>query len=370
MRILMLIHSLRRGGAERVCLELAAGLMRRGDVVEVAAWVDIDEYPESDYQCINRHYLIPHSDYRWVWSIPRSTTRLCSLVNVFRPDLIVIHTPNIAWLTAWARLRLPCVHVLHGYGDITYSGSIKASIYKILARLAHKQLKAKLISVSTSMRPVAAQYFGISEGIVDYITNGVNLSTFASVKKQPSLPPRILMIGTVCPNKGQLLGVEAFRLLLEVHEDATLLIVGDGIDLPRVHDLVKVYNLFDKVKLLGSRSDVSVLLSSSHVLWQLSKSEAMPMVVLEAMATGIPVVGFDVRGTCDAVINGETGHLVPYGDIDAIAQSTISLLSNKQEWYTFSDQSNSRAQTNHGLNTMIKKYQHIFRKIYSREQTA
>lgn len=362
----MLIHSLRRGGAERVCLELAAGLIRRGDVVEVAAWVDVDEYPDPDYQCIKRHYLMRHSDYRWVWSIPRSSTRLCSMVNVFRPDLIVIHTPNVAWLTAWARLRIPCVHVLHGYGDITYSGSIKASIYKLLARRAHKKLDAQLVTVSTSMRPVAAQYFGISESIVDCIVNGINLSAFTPVESQPSLPPRILMIGTLCANKGQLLGIEAFRLLLGVYEDATLLIVGDGIDFPRIHDSVKDHKLLGKVKLLGCRSDVSVLLSSSHVLWHLSKSEAMPMVVLEAMATGIPVVGFDVRGTHDAVINGETGHLVPYGDIDSITQFTISLLSNKQEWDTFSCQANCHVQINYGLNMTIKKYQHVFlRKINS-----
>lgn len=360
MRILMLVHSLRRGGAERICLELAAGLMRQGNIVEIAAWVDIDEYPDIQYKSIKRHYIIPHSQYRWIWSIHRSSKTLRKLVEAFTPDVIQIHTPNVAWLMAWAKPDIPCVHVLHGYGDITYAGSIKALVYKTLARRAHKQLNAKLIAVSTSMRPIAAQYFGISESHVDCIANGVDLIAFSPVKYQPSLPPRILMIGTLCANKGQLLGIEAFRLLLEVHQDATLVIVGDGEDMPRLHELVKVYDLFDKVKLLGCRSDVSALLSTSHILWQLSQSEAMPMVVLEAMATGIPVVGFDVRGTRDVIMDGETGRLVSYGDIEAIAQSTIRLLSNKQEWDTISQQARCHAENNFGLDILIEEYQQVF----------
>ena len=355
----MLIHSLRRGGAERVCLELASRLIQRGDVVEVAAWVDVDEYPEPNYQGIKRHYLMPHSDYRWVRSIPGSARRLCSLVNAFRPDVIEIHTPNVAWLAAWARLDMPCVHVLHGYGDITYAGSIKALVYKILARRAHQQLKPIIITVSSSMRPVAAHYFGIKEDDIRIVVNGVDLSMFSAVACQPVFPPKIIMIGTLCSNKGQVLGIEAFRLLLEAQPDATLVIVGDGTDMPRLRGLVNDYILINKVKLLGCRSDVAALLANAHVLWQLSHSEAMPMVVLEAMSMGIPVVGFDVRGTRDAVQTGETGHLVPYGDVKAIAQTTITLLSNGQARDTISRQARRRAESYFGLDTMVDNHRQV-----------
>jgi len=355
----MLIHSLRRGGAERVVLELAAELLRRGDVVEVAAWVDVDEYLEPKYEYIKRHYLLSNLDYRWVRSIPGSAPRLRSLVNAFRPDVIEFHTPNLLWLAAWARLDIPCVHVLHGYEDITYVGSIKSFVYKMFNRRVHQQLKPIIITVSFSMRPFAARYLGITEDDIRIVFNGVDLSMFSAVACRPVFPPQIIMIGTLCSAKGQVMGIDAFRLLLKARPDATLVVVGDGIDMPRLRELVKDYLLMDKVRLLGRRSDVAALLANAHVLWQLSPSEAMPMVVLEAMSMGIPVVGFDVRGTRDAVLDGETGHLVPYGDIKVIAQTTITLLLNGQAWDTISRQARRRAESYFGLHTMVDNHRMV-----------
>ena len=76
---------------------------------------------------------------------------------------------------------------------------------------------------------------------------------------------------------------------------------------------------------MGLREDVPDLMSAAHVFWQLSESEGLPMVVLEAMAAGLPVVGFDVRGTRDIVVDGETGYLVPFGDIQSVATNDTSL---------------------------------------------
>ena len=121
----------------------------------------------------------------------------------------------------------------------------------------------------------------------------------------------------------------------------------------------------DKVKLLGRRSDVAALLANAHVLWQLSQSEAMPMVVLEAMSMGIPVVGFDVRGTRDAVQSGESGYLLPYGDVKAIAQATTTLLSNGQAWDTISRQARRRAESYFGIDAMVNNHRQVLTAVKS-----
>ena len=65
LRVILCIHSLRRGGAERVVLELASGLAKRGHEVVVVPWVDVDEHVEERYRRIPREYLTPATEYRW-----------------------------------------------------------------------------------------------------------------------------------------------------------------------------------------------------------------------------------------------------------------------------------------------------------------
>ncbi len=361
MRILMLVHSLRRGGAERVLLELAVGLKHLGHDVKVIAWLDVDEYTDTCYQSIPRNHLLPKKEYFWVRSIPISATKLKLQVEEFRPDVIEIHSPNIAWVAAWANLGIPCVHVLHGYGSITHDGSLKALILRIVSCLAAWRLRAKFITVSDTMIAVAARYFMLDScnSKINSVSNGIDLKKFLCKKDGPQDGVKIIMLGTLSPNKGQSLGVMAFKKVFDAIPNTNLLIVGDGVDWHRLQDLIDAHKLNSQVHLLGRRDDVSELLASSHFLWHLSESEAMPMVVLEAMATGLPVIGFDVRGTRDAVMDKKTGYLVPYGDINAIAETTINIIQDTSTTEVMSAASRSRAENYFSLDNMISGHERL-----------
>lgn len=361
MRILMLVHSLRRGGAERVLLELATGLQQRGHVVEVVSWLDVDEYNDACYKSISRHYLLSKADYRWVRSIPKSAAKLRPLVQQFKPDVIEIHTPNVAWVAAWANLGVPCVHVLHGYGDITRYGSFRAFLIRHISRLVAWRLKAVFITVSNSMIPVASRYFGVGSSNIQFILNGINLNKFSFTGGTFKGNVSIIIIGTLSQNKGQALGIMAFKKVLDAIPAAKLHIVGDGKDRGGLQNLIDAHQLNGRVHLLGCRADVPELLATSHLLWQLSESEAMPMVVLEAMATGLPVIGFDVRGTRDAVVDKETGFLVPYGDIGAVAAATVRLMQDSSAAMAMSVASRSRAEKYFSLGGMIEKHERVLR---------
>jgi glycosyltransferase involved in cell wall biosynthesis len=280
-------------------------------------------------------------------------------VASFRPNVIEIHTPNLAWLAAWARLGVPCVHVLHGYGSITAYGSLKNFVMRMISRAAHRSLRAKLVTVSESMKPVAACYFGVERSALEGIPNGVDLEEFRSRIPDPGASPRILMIGTLSRYKGQLMGAEAFRRVLESMPAATLVVVGEGEDAPKLAAFAERHGLEGKMKLLGRRSDVAALLADSHVLWQLSESEAMPMVVLEAMSSGVPVVGFDVRGIRDAVVDGETGNLVPYGDVEAVATATVRMLQDPFRLRSMAAKGRERAENHFSLDSMIDRHREV-----------
>ena len=114
---------------ERVVLELSQGLLERGHEVEVASWLDVDEYNDARYSHIARHFMLASSDYRWFRSIPRTAKVLSKIIDNFKPDLIRIHTPNVALLIGFVNPGIPCIHLLHGYAAITRLGWLNCSLY-------------------------------------------------------------------------------------------------------------------------------------------------------------------------------------------------------------------------------------------------
>jgi glycosyltransferase involved in cell wall biosynthesis len=137
------------------------------------------------------------------------------------------------------------------------------------------------------------------------------------------------------------------------------MIVGEGAHRPALESLVKEMGLEGKAKLMGFRKDAFDLMSAAHVFWHLSESEGLPMVVLEAMATGLPVVGFDVRGTRDVVVDGETGYLVPFGDVEAVAQKTVDILADATSYRSLSYNARHRVEQFFSLERMVDGHERI-----------
>ena len=171
------------------------------------------------------------------------------------------------------------------------------------------------------------------------------------------------MIGTLCKNKGQTLGIGAFALLLRTFPNAILKIIGEGPDLMNLRSLASALKINDNIIFMGMQDDIPHLISESDLIWQLSESEAMPMVILESMAIGKPVVGFFVRGVKDVVIHNETGLLAQFGNVSDIAKFSISLLNNIELYSEFSHASRFRVEQNFSNEKMIEKYELAMNKI-------
>ena len=89
-------------------------------------------------------------------------------------------------------------------------------------------------------------------------------------------------------------------------------------------------HLQDRIHLLGLVRDIPELLASADIFLHTSKSEAHPRVLLEAMAAGLPVVAFSVEGNLETVVDGETGYLLPFGDIRGMAAAVRTLLESPE----------------------------------------
>jgi glycosyltransferase involved in cell wall biosynthesis len=141
----------------------------------------------------------------------------------------------------------------------------------------------------------------------------------------------ISMLGTLSFHKGQHLAIQCMKKLVQDHKNISLNIIGKGSIQSDLSNMLQEHGLSkNHVRILGRRDDAFEIIANSNLFWHLSMSEGMPLAVIEAMALGLPIIGFDVEGVRDVIINNENGYLVDYEDLDALASKTKDLILNEK----------------------------------------
>lgn len=153
--------------------------------------------------------------------------------------------------------------------------------------------------------------------------------------------------------------IEAFyRIRKEV--DSKLLLVGDGPDMPKVEALVQKLQLEKDVFCLGNQVSIIELLSISDIFLLTSEMESFGLAVLEAMSCEVPVVCYNVGGLPEIVEEGKSGHLVPFGDIEGMAEKSIALLQNKNKHLEFSNNARLRVLQKFDSQIILGKYLNLY----------
>lgn len=149
---------------------------------------------------------------------------------------------------------------------------------------------------------------------------------------------------------------------------AKLLFVGEGPDLPKVHQALQDLNLLDRVYFLGKRESVAELISMADVLLLPSEKESFGLVALEAMACGVPTIGSRAGGIPELISDGETGFLCDVGDTACMAQKVLSLLQDEVLYAKFSEACIVRATTHFGKDEHADHYEHIYYRVLGKER--
>jgi glycosyltransferase involved in cell wall biosynthesis len=131
-------------------------------------------------------------------------------------------------------------------------------------------------------------------------------------------------------------------------------------------EALHTYAASEHIALLGERSDVAEQLAQSDVFVLASRSEGMPLSVLEAMAAGLPVVASSVGGIPELVVSGETGLLVRPGDIDALAAALHTVLADRELRRAMGDAGRARAQHLFDLPGFRAAHVRLYREALSR----
>jgi glycosyltransferase involved in cell wall biosynthesis len=193
------------------------------------------------------------------------------------------------------------------------------------------------IAVSDQVKEAMVEIIGPIQDKITVICNGVDVKRYGRpgdktpVRNELGLEENarlITVVGTLKDQKGHRYMIEAMTSIVPRYPSAHALFIGDGDLGEELQAQATALNVDAHIHFLGSRRDVPELLASSDLFVLPSLWEGLSMALLEAMATGLPIVASEVSGTVQVMIPGETGYLVPPGDVQGLFEAVEQLLSD------------------------------------------
>lgn len=324
MKSVFLVHSLRKGGAERLLLELASNI--NCSSITIISWLDNNEFLEEEYQNVKVVSLIKKNEYRWLLSLFSSSRKLKSYLNLIAPDNVIIFSHSVFWLAYLANYKTKYAYSVQGFSQLSESRGYKKYIYRFIDIITLRRLKSAIVVPTQELYNEAKKYFVANNNQLEIIPNGVDVFAIKpkSLKRDEIV---ITMLGTLSIHKGHHLTIDIIKKLKKKVSNIKLNIIGEGSIKDELASKIDENNLDRNIFLLGRRDDAFNLMNESDIFLHLSLSEGMPLAVIEAMMCSLPIVAFDVSGLRDVV--GNNGFLCDYGDTDSIATRVYELISDK-----------------------------------------
>ncbi len=192
---------------------------------------------------------------------------------------------------------------------------------------------------------------------------GLSAEAFTDAPQPKPATPIFLCIGRLSPEKGHLILLEAFAAVLKDCPEPRLVLAGDGALRDQIEARLEALGLKASVRITGwiSSDQIFQEIAACHTLVQPSFIEGLPVVIMEAMAQGRPVISTYVAGIPELVRPGETGWLVPAGNQDDLAQAMReSLATSSADRARMGKQALKRVRARHSIETEVKKLRMYF----------
>jgi glycosyltransferase involved in cell wall biosynthesis len=257
--------------------------------------------------------------------------QLSALFQQLKPDLVCAHSSKagIMGRLAARRCHLPAVFTAHGWAFTEGVPATQRACYLMLERLASRWSE-KIICVSEFDRQLALkQHVGGEQKLIT-IHNGMpDVAGDLTAKPGGGGPVRLIMVARFSGQKDYQLLLTAISRL-QTRQAFEVELVGDGPLMEQCQQQAARLGVGDRVRFMGSRTDVPALLAGSQIFVLTSNWEGFPISVLEAMRAGLPVIASDVGGTGEAVQDGETGFLIPRGDLETLESRMLRLIEDPE----------------------------------------
>lgn len=268
-------------------------------------------------------------------------------------------------------LRKPAPKLLYTEHGIFYP--YRRKFKHVLLNPILCQFADEIVAISKSLKANMVKYENFPERRIEVVYNGIELDRFAHVSvdsaaKRASLglPPQAQVIGIVArlnQVKNHPMLLRAFKRIMAQQPDAYLLIIGDGPEEAKLKALAESLQVTDRAWFLGPRSDVAELLQILDVYALSSFSEGTSVSILEAMASGLPVVTTRVGGNPEVVREPETAFLVESDNDEQMAAKLLELLRDPALRGKMGQAGKARAYAEFAQEKMVSAYTAMYQKL-------
>lgn len=367
--VMHVLHRFDTGGLENGVVNLINRLPRSAYRHMVVALTEVTDFRRrlrhADVACVALRKPPGHGFgiYPRVWRLLRE----------HRPA--IVHTRNLAALEmqvpAWLA-RVPVrIHGEHGRDVSDLDGTSRH--YQRLRRL-YAPFVGRYVALSQDLAGYLAGPVGISSARIDQIYNGVDTTRFAPAAAGPApiagcpfAAPGHWLIGTVGRMqavKNQTLLAHAFARALAIEPAlrarARLVMVGDGPLRAQAQSILGAAGLAELAWLPGERDDVADVMRGLNCFVLPSLAEGISNTILEAMATGLPVIATRVGGNAELVDHLRTGCIVPSSDVEAMAQALLRLATDARVSAAMAAQARAEVLRRFSLEAMVGAYQGLY----------
>jgi glycosyltransferase involved in cell wall biosynthesis len=362
-KVLHMLPWLSTGGAETVTVNLLSALAGRCEVHLISMFPP-QGFPLEDAARkagIEVHYLR-----KKLGMDPFVTAGIASVLAKVKPDIIHTHLYTLPYCLpiVWKSWRTRWFHTIHSMAARDGSG-----VHSHLNGLAFR-LGVRPVAISAGLQADVQRTYGT--GRVAMVPNGIPTQRFqhseeARITVRESLQVRpgevlLIAIGSLWPVKNHADLIRAMAGLSMTHPNVKLILAGVGIlqdELVRLRDELI---LGDSVKFLGVRQDVADLLSGADVFVMPSLAEGNPLSLMEAMASGLPVVASAVGGIPDLIDDGVNGYLVKPRDVDQLSEAIGRLAADEDLRRGIGARNSEKAAREFDIGLMADRYWELYLK--------
>ncbi len=366
LRVLHVVSRLGMGGTEHGVLKIIRGLGHAEFKHQICAVRSVDEDFIRQMKVTVQTSAVGCADPGFQFPL----FRLMHLMREFRPH--IVHTRNFGALEAIAAARFAhvpvAIHSEHGY-ELEILGGLPLRRRLVCGGLY--AMADQVCTVTRELRDYHSRQSWLSPKRFRVIHNGVNTDQFsprpdltAAIRSDLGVPLSRFVIGTVSrlvPIKNHKTLLNAAESLVRQGVDVHVMIIGSGPELSKLQDHAAASpELAGRVRFLGASDRVPELLNAMDVFVLPSISEGMSNTLLEAMATGLPVVASRAGGNTELVEDGHAGYLFESRDVGALAGVLAHLAGNTTLRHGCGLAARQRAVEQFSLSDMVRHYRDLY----------
>jgi len=259
-------------------------------------------------------------------------------------DVVHTHSSKAGVLgrIAARKARIPfIVHTVHGQAFHPYQSSWKNALYIWAERIAARYCD-RIFAVAEAMVEQCVAAGVAPRSMYKVVYSGMDMDAFLTSRRCPKLRAELgiaedaLVVGKIArlfELKGHHFLIAAASAIVAEMPTVRFLLVGDGNLYEQLQDDIRARGLAEHFVFTGlvPPADVPQYTAQMDVLAHLSLREGLPRTVVQALATGIPAVGFSLDGTPEVIVEGETGHICPPENVQAVTEALLDLLRNGEK---------------------------------------